>query len=215
DERHESKSAAKLLLSRLAEGAVEAGACLLAGTAAATTAGPGTEPGPVPGAASALPPRRPVHRLICFCRYFRWLTFRLDLPGLSKASLMLLDAESMKLSSSRVASRKSAASLLQPSRAPHEPSVAPPTPPGWTKHLSGTGGSAGGVWKPGRAGLPVAGAAAAASAKSEKLRAMMARLLSRHPSPRLSLGGRRRRRRGRAEGREGARLGRREEEGGG
>lgn len=35
----------------------------------------------------------------------RWFTFRFGLPGLSRASLMLLDAESMKLSRSRVASR--------------------------------------------------------------------------------------------------------------
>uniref|UniRef100_A0A8C1TYX4 Uncharacterized protein n=1 Tax=Cyprinus carpio TaxID=7962 RepID=A0A8C1TYX4_CYPCA len=44
----------------------------------------------------------PVHLLICFCRYFRWLTFLLDLTGLSSASLMLLEAESMKLSRSLV-----------------------------------------------------------------------------------------------------------------
>uniref|UniRef100_A0A8C2Q5V5 Uncharacterized protein n=1 Tax=Cyprinus carpio TaxID=7962 RepID=A0A8C2Q5V5_CYPCA len=43
-----------------------------------------------------------VHLLICFCRYFRWLTFLLDLTGLSNASLMLLEAESMKLSRSLV-----------------------------------------------------------------------------------------------------------------
>uniref|UniRef100_A0A8C2AG60 Uncharacterized protein n=1 Tax=Cyprinus carpio TaxID=7962 RepID=A0A8C2AG60_CYPCA len=44
----------------------------------------------------------PVHLFICFCRYFRWLTFLLDLTGLSSASLMLLEAESMKLSRSLV-----------------------------------------------------------------------------------------------------------------
>uniref|UniRef100_A0A4W3J9P2 Uncharacterized protein n=1 Tax=Callorhinchus milii TaxID=7868 RepID=A0A4W3J9P2_CALMI len=51
-------------------------------------------------AAAALQPPAiiPLHRLICFCRYFLWLTFLLDLPGLSSASLMLLEAESMKLS---------------------------------------------------------------------------------------------------------------------
>uniref|UniRef100_A0A3Q3VW58 Uncharacterized protein n=1 Tax=Mola mola TaxID=94237 RepID=A0A3Q3VW58_MOLML len=44
----------------------------------------------------------PVHLLICFCRYFRWLTFLLDFTGLSRASLMLLEAESMKLNRSLV-----------------------------------------------------------------------------------------------------------------
>uniref|UniRef100_A0A8C4YXP8 Uncharacterized protein n=1 Tax=Gadus morhua TaxID=8049 RepID=A0A8C4YXP8_GADMO len=64
-------------------------------------------PGVFPGCGSALAVglRTPVHLLICFWRYFRWLTFRLDLTGLSRASLMLLEAESMKLSRSRVVSR--------------------------------------------------------------------------------------------------------------
>uniref|UniRef100_A0A8C3JSU2 Uncharacterized protein n=1 Tax=Calidris pygmaea TaxID=425635 RepID=A0A8C3JSU2_9CHAR len=53
-------------------------------------------------------------RLICFCRYFRWFTFRLDFTGLSSASLMLLEAESMKLSRSLVASLKSPASPPPP-----------------------------------------------------------------------------------------------------
>uniref|UniRef100_A0A7N9CB24 Uncharacterized protein n=1 Tax=Macaca fascicularis TaxID=9541 RepID=A0A7N9CB24_MACFA len=59
------------------------------------------------GRAGGTAPMRPLQRLICFCRYLRWFTFRFDLPGLSSASLMLLDAESMKLSRSRVASRTS------------------------------------------------------------------------------------------------------------
>uniref|UniRef100_A0A8D0L4I5 Uncharacterized protein n=1 Tax=Sphenodon punctatus TaxID=8508 RepID=A0A8D0L4I5_SPHPU len=63
----------------------------------------------------------PVQRLICFCRYFLWFTFRLDLTGLSRASLMLLEAESMKLSKSRVASGSS-----PPKSAPPVPSSAPP-----------------------------------------------------------------------------------------
>uniref|UniRef100_A0A8C1U3D4 Uncharacterized protein n=1 Tax=Cyprinus carpio TaxID=7962 RepID=A0A8C1U3D4_CYPCA len=63
----------------------------------------------------------PVHLLICFCRYFRWLTFLLDLTGLSSASLMLLEAESMKLSRSLVVSLKSPPlnSHLSPPRAQH------------------------------------------------------------------------------------------------
>ncbi|KAF6333379.1 hypothetical protein mRhiFer1_008139 [Rhinolophus ferrumequinum] len=96
---------------------------------------------------------RPLHRLICFCRYLRWFTFRFDLPGLSSASLMLLDAESMKLSRSRVASRTSppsvpassaaagvpvsSSSKQQPlSRAPK----APPSPSGEPPKPKGTNG---------------------------------------------------------------------------
>uniref|UniRef100_A0A8C6TJS5 Uncharacterized protein n=1 Tax=Neogobius melanostomus TaxID=47308 RepID=A0A8C6TJS5_9GOBI len=46
----------------------------------------------------------PVHLLICFWRYFLWLTFLFDFTGLSNASLMLLEAESIKLSRSLVVS---------------------------------------------------------------------------------------------------------------
>uniref|UniRef100_F7A8C3 Uncharacterized protein n=1 Tax=Macaca mulatta TaxID=9544 RepID=F7A8C3_MACMU len=93
---------------------------------------------------------RPLQRLICFCRYLRWFTFRFDLPGLSSASLMLLDAESMKLSRSRVASRTSPPSapdssapagapvsssskqqpLSRAPKAPPSPSGEPPKPKG-------------------------------------------------------------------------------------
>uniref|UniRef100_A0A8C4AHS5 Uncharacterized protein n=1 Tax=Denticeps clupeoides TaxID=299321 RepID=A0A8C4AHS5_9TELE len=70
-------------------------------------AGGGSDSGAV-GRLGGLPGAMiPVHLLICFCRYFRWLTFRLDFTGLSRASLMLLDAESMKLRRSLVVSRKS------------------------------------------------------------------------------------------------------------
>uniref|UniRef100_A0A8C3Q7M7 Uncharacterized protein n=1 Tax=Geospiza parvula TaxID=87175 RepID=A0A8C3Q7M7_GEOPR len=67
------------------------------------------------GAAAAM---MPVQRLICFCRYFLWFTFRRDFTGRSSASLMLLEAESMKLSRSRVASLKSPASPPPPSSPP-------------------------------------------------------------------------------------------------
>uniref|UniRef100_A0A8D0VNI4 Uncharacterized protein n=1 Tax=Sus scrofa TaxID=9823 RepID=A0A8D0VNI4_PIG len=85
--------------------------------------------------------------------YLRWFTFLFDLPGLSNASLMLLDAESMKLSRSRVASRTSppsapassspagvpvsSSSKQQPlSRAPK----APPSPSGELPKPKGTNG---------------------------------------------------------------------------
>uniref|UniRef100_A0A4W5L1S2 Uncharacterized protein n=1 Tax=Hucho hucho TaxID=62062 RepID=A0A4W5L1S2_9TELE len=73
-----------------------------------------------PGAAAGFPVgvMKPVHLLICFCRYLRWLTFLLDLTGLSRASLMLLEAESMKLSRSLVVSLYSPLSSLSPSRLP-------------------------------------------------------------------------------------------------
>ena len=45
-----------------------------------------------------------LHLFSCFCRYFLWLTFRLDLTGLSSASLMLLEAISTKLRRLDVAS---------------------------------------------------------------------------------------------------------------
>uniref|UniRef100_A0A493THD6 Uncharacterized protein n=1 Tax=Anas platyrhynchos platyrhynchos TaxID=8840 RepID=A0A493THD6_ANAPP len=114
----EPKRAARLLLWRLLA-AVEAsrrggGGCL-AGQAAA-------EGG---GAAAAM---MPVQRLICFCRYFLWFTFLFDFTGLSSASLMLLEAESMKLSRSRVASLKSPASP-PPASAPGQVHRCPPPPP--------------------------------------------------------------------------------------
>uniref|UniRef100_A0AAY5KBI0 Uncharacterized protein n=1 Tax=Esox lucius TaxID=8010 RepID=A0AAY5KBI0_ESOLU len=70
-------------------------------------------PSPGPGAAGAGFPRG-------LMMYFRWLTFRLDLTGLSRASLILLEAESMKLSRSLVVSLKSPPSSLpiSPSRLP-------------------------------------------------------------------------------------------------
>uniref|UniRef100_A0A8C2QLB0 Uncharacterized protein n=1 Tax=Cricetulus griseus TaxID=10029 RepID=A0A8C2QLB0_CRIGR len=116
--RRESKSAARLRLCRLAAAAACVASLLgvaLQCAGAATVGAPGAPGGRLAGASAALGdggpggavPMRPLQRLICFCRYLRWLTFRLDLPGLSSASLMLLDAESMKLSRSRVASRKS------------------------------------------------------------------------------------------------------------
>uniref|UniRef100_A0A8C7HL10 Uncharacterized protein n=1 Tax=Oncorhynchus kisutch TaxID=8019 RepID=A0A8C7HL10_ONCKI len=73
-----------------------------------------------PGAAAGFPVglMKPVHLLICFCRYLRWLTFLLDLTGLSKASLMLLEAESMKLSRFLVVSLYSPLSSLSSSGLP-------------------------------------------------------------------------------------------------
>uniref|UniRef100_A0A3B3CWG8 Uncharacterized protein n=1 Tax=Oryzias melastigma TaxID=30732 RepID=A0A3B3CWG8_ORYME len=50
--------------------------------------------------------------------YFRWLTFRLDFTGLSRASLMLLEAESMKLRRSRVVSLKSSSCSASQRRLP-------------------------------------------------------------------------------------------------
>uniref|UniRef100_A0A8B9HJA0 Uncharacterized protein n=1 Tax=Astyanax mexicanus TaxID=7994 RepID=A0A8B9HJA0_ASTMX len=63
----------------------------------------------------------PVHLLICFCRYLRWFTFLLDLTGLSRANLMLLEAESMKLSRSLVVSLKSRSQSASPKRPPSKP----------------------------------------------------------------------------------------------
>uniref|UniRef100_A0AAR2L0F4 Uncharacterized protein n=1 Tax=Pygocentrus nattereri TaxID=42514 RepID=A0AAR2L0F4_PYGNA len=63
----------------------------------------------------------PVHLLICFWRYLRWFTFLLDLTGLSRASLMLLEAESMKLSKSLVVSLKSSSQSASPRRLPSKP----------------------------------------------------------------------------------------------
>uniref|UniRef100_A0A8C5M2F6 Uncharacterized protein n=1 Tax=Leptobrachium leishanense TaxID=445787 RepID=A0A8C5M2F6_9ANUR len=60
----------------------------------------------------------PVHLFICFCRYFLWLTFRLDFTGLSRASLMLLDAVLMKVSKSLVPSLKSALSTTPKNSSP-------------------------------------------------------------------------------------------------
>uniref|UniRef100_A0A8C3VLL7 Uncharacterized protein n=1 Tax=Catagonus wagneri TaxID=51154 RepID=A0A8C3VLL7_9CETA len=116
--RSESKSAARLRLCRLAAAAAcdasRLGAALpWAGTAtvwapaAASGRLAGVSVAPGEGGPGGTAPMRPLQRLICFCRYLRWFTFRFDLPGLSNASLMLLDAESMKLSRSRVASRTS------------------------------------------------------------------------------------------------------------
>uniref|UniRef100_A0A8C8A373 Uncharacterized protein n=1 Tax=Oryzias sinensis TaxID=183150 RepID=A0A8C8A373_9TELE len=50
--------------------------------------------------------------------YFRWLTFLLDLTGLSRASLMLLEAESMKLRRSLVVSLKSSSCSASPAASP-------------------------------------------------------------------------------------------------
>uniref|UniRef100_A0A667YXN3 Uncharacterized protein n=1 Tax=Myripristis murdjan TaxID=586833 RepID=A0A667YXN3_9TELE len=47
----------------------------------------------------------PVHLLICFCRYLRWLTFLLDFTGLSRASLILLESPSFSASPRRLPSR--------------------------------------------------------------------------------------------------------------
>uniref|UniRef100_A0A3B4YM29 Uncharacterized protein n=1 Tax=Seriola lalandi dorsalis TaxID=1841481 RepID=A0A3B4YM29_SERLL len=106
--------AAKLLLcklawtpSRLARG----DPCLLTGASA-------TFPGVI----------MPVHLLICFCRYFRWLTFLLDFTGLSRASLILLEAESMKLSKSRVVSLRLPSRLFSTSYSITEPGNPAATP---------------------------------------------------------------------------------------
>uniref|UniRef100_A0A674JQG2 Uncharacterized protein n=1 Tax=Terrapene triunguis TaxID=2587831 RepID=A0A674JQG2_9SAUR len=125
----ESKRAARLLLCRLLA-ACEASR--LAG-GLQWPAGPGGQEGwgeaaPAGGAgrlgrAEAM---MPVQRLICFCRYFLWFTFLLDLTGLSRASLMLLDAESMKLSRSLVASLKSPGSSPPPTPPPPPPRRAAP-----------------------------------------------------------------------------------------
>uniref|UniRef100_A0A4X1UB26 Uncharacterized protein n=1 Tax=Sus scrofa TaxID=9823 RepID=A0A4X1UB26_PIG len=148
--RSESKSAAKLRLCRLAAAAAcdasRRGAAL-PGRLAGVSVAPGE------GGQGGAAPMRPLQRLICFCRYLRWFTFLFDLPGLSNASLMLLDAESMKLSRSRVASRTSppsapassapagvpvsSSSKQQPlSRAPK----APPSPSGEPPKPKGTNG---------------------------------------------------------------------------
>uniref|UniRef100_A0A4W3J020 Uncharacterized protein n=1 Tax=Callorhinchus milii TaxID=7868 RepID=A0A4W3J020_CALMI len=85
-------------------------------------------------AAAALQPPAiiPLHRLICFCRYFLWLTFLLDLPGLSSASLMLLEAESMKLSRALVVCLPSpglpAIAAASSSSSPPSPSPSPGAP---------------------------------------------------------------------------------------
>ncbi|KAJ1066270.1 hypothetical protein K5549_020473, partial [Capra hircus] len=157
--RSESKSAARLRLCRLAAAAAcdasRRGAALpWAGTgtvwapASGRLAGMSAAPGE--GGPGGAAPMRPLQRLICFCRYLRWFTFRFDLPGLSRASLMLLDAESMKLSRSRVASRASPLSapassepagvpvsssskqqpLSRAPKAPPSPSGEPPKPKG-------------------------------------------------------------------------------------
>uniref|UniRef100_A0A671G297 Uncharacterized protein n=1 Tax=Rhinolophus ferrumequinum TaxID=59479 RepID=A0A671G297_RHIFE len=148
--RSESKSAARLLLCKLAAAA----ACDASRRGAAFPARlAGVSAAPGEGGPGVAAPMRPLHRLICFCRYLRWFTFRFDLPGLSSASLMLLDAESMKLSRSRVASRTSppsvpassaaagvpvsSSSKQQPlSRAPK----APPSPSGEPPKPKGTNG---------------------------------------------------------------------------
>uniref|UniRef100_A0A3B3QI96 Uncharacterized protein n=1 Tax=Paramormyrops kingsleyae TaxID=1676925 RepID=A0A3B3QI96_9TELE len=75
-------------------------------------------PGMLPASRFPPDPMIPVHLLICFCRYLRWLTFRLDFTGLSRASLILLEAESMKLRRSRVVSRKSPSQATSPRRLP-------------------------------------------------------------------------------------------------
>nr|BAC37715.1 unnamed protein product [Mus musculus] len=113
--RRESKRAARLRLCRLAAAAAWVASLRGAALQCAGVATVGAPGGRLAGASAALGdaglggavPMRPLQRLICFCKYLRWFTFRLDLPGLSSASLMLLDAESMKLSRSRVASRTS------------------------------------------------------------------------------------------------------------
>uniref|UniRef100_A0A8C3TKJ5 Uncharacterized protein n=1 Tax=Catharus ustulatus TaxID=91951 RepID=A0A8C3TKJ5_CATUS len=103
----EPKSAARLLLWRLLPAAC-AGSRRGGGRAGQAAGGQAAGG----GAAAAM---MPVQRLICFCRYFLWFTFRRDFTGRSSASLMLLEAESMKLSRSRVASLKSPASPPPPS----------------------------------------------------------------------------------------------------
>uniref|UniRef100_A0A8B9SFF8 Uncharacterized protein n=1 Tax=Anas platyrhynchos TaxID=8839 RepID=A0A8B9SFF8_ANAPL len=108
----EPKRAARLLLWRLLA-AVEAsrrggGGCLAGQAAAAGEEEEEEEEEEEGGGAAAA--MMPVQRLICFCRYFLWFTFLFDFTGLSSASLMLLEAESMKLSRSLVASLKSPAS---------------------------------------------------------------------------------------------------------
>uniref|UniRef100_A0A667GFF4 Uncharacterized protein n=1 Tax=Lynx canadensis TaxID=61383 RepID=A0A667GFF4_LYNCA len=159
--RSESKSAARLRLCRLAAAAAcdasRRGTALpWGGTATAWALGAasgrlaGVSAAPGEGGPGGAAPIRPLQRLICFCRYLRWFTFRFDLPGLSSASLMLLDAESMKLSRSRVASRMSPPSLPASSspagvpvsssskqqplsrapKAPPSPSEEPPKPKG-------------------------------------------------------------------------------------
>uniref|UniRef100_A0A4W2GBE3 Uncharacterized protein n=2 Tax=Bos TaxID=9903 RepID=A0A4W2GBE3_BOBOX len=159
--RSESKSAARLRLCRLAAAAAcdasRRGAALpWAGTGTGTVWAPargrlaGVSAAPGEGGPGGAAPMRPLQRLICFCRYLRWFTFRFDLPGLSRASLMLLDAESMKLSRSRVASRASPLSapassapagvpvsssskqqpLSRAPKAPPSPSGEPPKPKG-------------------------------------------------------------------------------------
>uniref|UniRef100_A0A6I8NQX3 Uncharacterized protein n=1 Tax=Ornithorhynchus anatinus TaxID=9258 RepID=A0A6I8NQX3_ORNAN len=85
----------------------EAAGGRLGGTSEAAVEEPGVDDGP--GADGPGVDAMPVHLLICFCRYLRWLTFRFDLPGLSRAILILQEAESMKLSRSRVASLQSPA----------------------------------------------------------------------------------------------------------
>uniref|UniRef100_A0A8C6L976 Secreted protein n=1 Tax=Nothobranchius furzeri TaxID=105023 RepID=A0A8C6L976_NOTFU len=99
-----TRNAARLLLCKLACTSSRLGGVLLC-------KGPGCIPGEPclsTGPSATCPGvMMPVHRLICFCRYFRWLTFLLDFTGLSRASLMLLEAESMKLSRSLVVSLKS------------------------------------------------------------------------------------------------------------
>uniref|UniRef100_A0A4W4GNQ4 Uncharacterized protein n=1 Tax=Electrophorus electricus TaxID=8005 RepID=A0A4W4GNQ4_ELEEL len=95
------KSAARLLLCRLSCSPSRLGGVLLC----RTLAGAWLESGAV----------MPVHLLICFCRYLRWLTFLLDFTGLSKASLMLLEAELMKLSRSRLVCLTSPSPSTSPS----------------------------------------------------------------------------------------------------
>uniref|UniRef100_A0A8C4X961 Uncharacterized protein n=1 Tax=Erpetoichthys calabaricus TaxID=27687 RepID=A0A8C4X961_ERPCA len=60
----------------------------------------------------------PVHLLICFWRYFLWFTFLLDLTGLSSASLMLLEAVSIKLNRSLVVSLNSPSDSRSPRSIP-------------------------------------------------------------------------------------------------
>uniref|UniRef100_A0A8C9VA01 Uncharacterized protein n=1 Tax=Scleropages formosus TaxID=113540 RepID=A0A8C9VA01_SCLFO len=124
------ESAARLRLCRLAWSPSR----LLGGLAGTQPPGcvGGDEPGLLPESCAAPSvPAMPAHRLICFCKYFRWFTFRLDLTGLSRASLMLLDAESMKLRRSRVASRKSPSQAPSPRRLPSN---------GFSASYSSTGG---------------------------------------------------------------------------
>uniref|UniRef100_A0A8C3R982 Uncharacterized protein n=1 Tax=Cyanoderma ruficeps TaxID=181631 RepID=A0A8C3R982_9PASS len=109
----EPKRAARLLLWRLLPAAC-AGSRRGGGRAGQAEGGQAAGGGAGGGAAAAM---MPVQRLICFCRYFLWFTFRRDFTGRSSASLMLLEAESMKLSRSRVASLKSPASPPPPSAA--------------------------------------------------------------------------------------------------